>query len=147
MPTLRIDTMRFCEAEREDWQRNSARGSCTTLSRLPTSSFLRRILVAKARVRPQRFFGEAFVAANWSPGGGREATPGTPQHGWYSLHKWLTCAAWAGHRRPTATFAKEFKEALEKHFPQLQEVQACARELAQHIGCPPVPPDSLADPR
>ena len=94
-------------------------------------SFLKQVLVEKARVRPNKFFGEAFVASHVSH-----------DEGYYCSFKWLTSATWTdGSRSPSAS-AAEFKQALRIHFPRLAELQARARTISERLGGPtPVAPD------
>ena len=121
MSDLRIETLTFREAERQQW----TRGDRTMLTNSRASPFLKRVLTEKARVRPNRFFGEAFVASHVSHDGG-----------YYCSFKWLTSAIWTDRSKLQSTDAAEFKEALREHFPQLAELQARARPctLSKRLG-------------
>ena len=124
---LRIETLTFKEAEREQW----TRGNRKMLTTSGASPFLKQVLVEKARVRPNRFFGEAFVASHVSH-----------DEGYYCSFKWLTSATWTDRSRPRSARAAEFKQALRTHFPRLAELQARARTLGERSGGPtPVAPD------
>ena len=129
MSGLRIETLKFREAERQQW----IRGNRKMLAKSGASPFLKRVLEEKARVRPDRFFGEAFVASHVSH-----------DEGYYGSFKWLTSAIWTDKSRPQSTDAAEFKEALREHFPQLAALQARARSrtLSKRLGGQqPVAPD------
>ena len=114
---LSIETLTFREAERDQW----TRGNRKMLTTSGASPFLKQVLVEKARVRPNRFFGEAFVASHVSH-----------DEGYYCSFKWLTSATWTDRARPPSASAAEFKQALRTHFPRLTELQARARTLS---GC------------
>ena len=124
---LRIETLTFREAERDQW----TSGNHEMLTTSGASPFLKQVLVEKACVRPNRFFGEAFVASHVRHG-----------EGYYSSFKWLTSATWTDRSRPPSASAAEFKQALRTHFPRLAELQARARTLSERPGSPtPVAPD------
>ena len=125
-----LETIHFKQSEREDWKRDWRRGNCETFACSQASSFLRRIITAKAKVRPHRFFGEAYVATKLAH-----------EDGWYCSYKWLTSRIWTDERTLPSEFHQEFKQALRKHFPQLCELQARALALANEIGDKPVAPD------
>ena len=127
MSGLRIETLTFREAERDQW----TRGNHKMLTTSGASPFLKQVLVEKARVRPNRFFGEAFVASHVSH-----------DEGYYCSFKWLTSATWTDRSRPRSASAAEFKQALRTHFPRLAELQARARTLSERLGGQtPVAPD------
>ena len=126
MSELRIETMMFKEADRQHWRR----GSNDMLLKSHASAFLKRVLAKKHRVRPKRFFGEAFVAAHMDH-----------DEGYYCPFKWLTSSTWTGPDGFGARDAAEFKRALAKHFPKLGQLQTAAKTLAEVIGGKPVAPD------
>ena len=97
---------------------------------LGMSPFLQRIFSEKASVRPNRFFGEAYVASKLPH-----------EDGWYSSYKWLTSKTWTNEIIPRNEFHREFKGALKKHFPLLHELQTRASVFGGQLGCKPVPPD------
>ncbi len=59
---LRFETLTFSEADRQRWRN----GHDDMLENSSASQFLKRVLAKKHRVRPKRFFGEAFVASHMS---------------------------------------------------------------------------------
>ena len=127
MRGLSIETLTFREAERDQW----TRGNRKMLTTSGASPFLKHVLVEKARVRPNKFFGEAFVASHVSH-----------DKGYYCSFRWLTSATWTDGSRPPSASAAEFKQALRTHFPRLAELQARARTLSERLGGPtPVAPD------
>ena len=77
MSGLSIETLTFKEAERDQWMR----GNRKMLTMSGASPFLKQVLVEKARVRPNRFFGEAFVASHVSHG----CVPSSVEKFWRSL--------------------------------------------------------------
>ena len=79
MRGLSIETLTFREAERDQW----TRGNRKMLTTSGASPFLKHVLVEKARVRPNKFFGEAFVASHVSH-----------DKGYYCSFRWLTSATW-----------------------------------------------------
>ena len=101
------------------------------LARSHASAFIKRVLTKKHSVRPARFFGEAFVA-----------TQIEHDEGYYCPFKWLTSASWSGEKALNNRDAREFKEALARHFPRLAEFQARANKARKQIGGEkPVGPD------
>ena len=127
MNGLRIETLTFREAERQQW----TNGNRKMLKKSGASPFLKQVLEEKARVRPNRFFGEAFVASHVSH-----------DEGYYCPFKWLTSATWTDRSSPQSTGADEFKQALRKYFPRLAELQARAAKLSERRGGQkPVAPD------
>lgn len=127
MSDLRIETITYAEAVRQRWRT----GDDELLRKSQASAFLKRVIGEKHRVRPKRFFGEAFVAAHVPH-----------EEGYYCSFKWLTASTWADSGDLAARDSAEFKRALAKHFPRLGELQARARELAKTMGGrKPVAPD------
>ena len=127
MSQLRVETFTFKEFERQRWRS----GDASMLEKSSASPFLKRVLGQKHRVRPKRFFGEAFVASHMSH-----------DEGYYCSFKWLTSRGWADASDLEATDSAEFKQALAKHFPRLGELQARAAALSKVLGGrKPVAPD------
>jgi hypothetical protein len=127
MGELRIQTLTFREADRKQWRS----GNSDMLEKSSASPFLKRVLTKKHRVRPKRFFGEAFVASHMSH-----------EEGYYCPFKWLTSSTWAGSDDLEAKDSAEFKRALARHFPKLGELQTKAAGFAKVLGGPkPVAPD------
>jgi len=127
MKHLHLTSIPFRESDRLNW----IAGRYRMLKSSKTSSFIKNILVEKAKKRPgTRFFGEAYVVAHMEH-----------QEGWYGSFKWLTSPAWVtGHGIPYGHRA-EFGEALRTYFPTLRDVQQRARHFAEMMNCKPVPPD------
>ena len=119
MGGLNIETLPFRKAERDQW----TCGNHEMLTTSGASRFLKQVLVEKAGKRPNRFFGEAFVASRVSH-----------DEGYYSSFQWLTSATWTDRSRKQSGSAAEFKQALRTHFPRLAELQALARTLSERLG-------------
>jgi hypothetical protein len=83
-------------------------------------------------MRPgRRFFGEAHVAA-------------TERHleGWYGSFKWLTSSKWCGTENLGDRYQAQFRDALQRHFPELSEFQDMAAASTRlSLGRKPVGPD------
>lgn len=127
MSELRIETLTFREADRQRWRS----GNADMLEKSSASAFLKRVLGKKHRVRPTRFFGEAFVVSQMSH-----------EEGYYCPFKWLTSSNWTGSYDFEAKDSSEFKRALARHFPRLLELQTRAAAFAKVLGGPkPVAPD------
>lgn len=126
---LHIYTLDFQESELQRWKSREP-GSRDFLVGSIASSFIRDIVQTKATVRPERFFGEAYVA-------------GVVLHeeGWYCSYHWLTSSAWTNDRENGDVFHREFKKNLNHYFPRLSELQPKARALAEQLGQKPMPPD------
>ena len=127
MSDLRIETVTYKEADRQRWRS----GNDEMFQKSSASPFLKRVLGEKHRVRPKRFFGEAFVAAHMRH-----------EESYYCSFKWLTASAWADSSDLAARESAEFKRALATHFPRLGELQARAMQFARTLGGrKPVAPD------
>jgi hypothetical protein len=126
MNTFSIKAISYPERRLLDWRKKEY----GWFERSDASSYLRRVLCAKAKNRPgTRFFGEAFVSA-------------TQAHsdGWYGSFKWLTspgCLKISGSHEAR----DEFVRALADHFGSLEMLQDRAQALATKLGENPVPPD------
>ena len=126
-PIFESQIWTFPESERERWYG----GSSSLLEQSTASAFIRRVLAQKHTVRPRRFFGEAFVASRLEH-----------KEGYYCPFKWLTSSRWSRDRELADRDAREFREALARHFPGLGDFQQTATAAAQLLGCPkPVGPD------
>jgi hypothetical protein len=119
MRQLRIETFTFREFDRRRWRS----GDADMLEMSSASASLKRVLGKKHRVRPKRFFGEAFVASHMSH-----------EEGYYCPFKWLTSGTWADSTDLEAKDSAEFKRALAKHFPRLSELQAKAVAFSKVLG-------------
>ena len=127
MSALRIESLTFRQAEKQQWT-DGKDDMLDTSSAVP---FLKRVLKEKHRKRPNRFFGEAFVASHMSH-----------QEGYYCSFQWLTSSIWTDDDDSGSENAAEFKRALAKHFPRLGELQARAVAFAEVPGNPkPAAPD------
>ena len=117
-PKVETVTWPFDEAERDRWY---ARDESLLLGS-PASAFIKRVIGQKHAKRPRRFFGEALVAAK------------TPHlEGYYCPFKWLTSSRWADRTELAGSDAREFREALERHFPRLGEFQQRAMSAANRL--------------
>ena len=125
--TVESLTWPFDEIERERW----CGGDERLLLRSPASAFIKRVLSRKHTVRPRRFFGEAWVAAQIPH-----------SEGYYCPFKWLTSSRWVDGNELADRDAREFREALARHFPNLSEFQETAKAAAKRLrGVKPVGPD------
>ena len=126
-PGVDTVTWPFDEAERDRWYA----GDESLLVGSQASASIKRVIGQKHAKRPRRFFGEALVAAK---------TPHS--EGFYCPFKWLTSSRWADRTELPGSDAQEFREALERHFPQLAEFQQRAKRAANRLGgLKPVGPD------
>lgn len=126
-PVFESQIWPFPDAERERWYG----GSSSLLEQSNASTFIKRVLGQKHAVRPRRFFGEAFVASRLEH-----------VEGYYCPFKWLTASRWSSDRELANPDAREFSQALARHFPLLGDFQQAAAAAAQLLGCPkPVGPD------
>ncbi len=118
-----VQTFFYDPKLREEWNRPH-------FSMLGTSkemAYIRSILVDKATKRPQRFFGEAFVASR------------TPmKHGWYTSFKWLTAKKWVTGKGLKEGFEQEFYDALCKHLkpPLVETIRAMVRATGKKLVAP-----------
>jgi hypothetical protein len=129
---LILDSISFPVDDRAVWIAGWKRWNKKTQERLMKGlppSFLTRFISRKARVRPGRFFGEAFVARKWGY-----------EKAWYSSFKWLTAKKWSDGKSLTDPWQREFKAALQT-LPRLRELQQAARRFATKVGFKPVAPD------
>lgn len=111
---------------RQDWTRTPT-SEPEWFTALP-DTFLKEILRTKARVRPNRFFGEAFAASALQP-----------DEAWYSSFKWLTSSMWLSSRPVKDSFQRRFRDDIQRRLPSLAEVQTRAKRFGPHLQ--PVPPD------
>lgn len=121
--------MTFAPHEREAWRRASPARRRKLLADL-RPCYLTEVIARKATVRPNRFFGEAYVARAC---GYDEA--------WYSSFKWLTASCWTAGRRLTNPARQDFKSALGHHFRTLSGLQRLADAMRAEFGITPVAPD------
>jgi hypothetical protein len=123
---LIVQPLEFEESILLEWKR----GHYEMLSKLPESSFLRRILDQKIRNRTRlgrRFFGEALVA-----------TSVTHEQGWFGSFKWMS--SWP--RRSGSEYASEYRAALMSNFPNVSDLPSKSFALRRLLGGKkPVPPD------
>jgi hypothetical protein len=123
---LQIRHVGFSEVSLGAWKR----GDYSLVKDCPR--LLKRVLRKKARARPgRRFFGEAHVAA-----------AERYQERWYGSLKWLTSAKWSGEHAVADQYQTRFREALQRHFPELKKFQKVAAASAHKLrGRRPVGPD------
>lgn len=128
MGNLRIDTLTFDEKLRETWVDDDF----AFLRNSKASPSIKSVLSKKARVRPNRFFGEAYVA-----------TQIDHDDGWYCPFKWLTSASWCeANANEDQSASADFRAALAKHFPDLRDFQNRVAEFVRLSGVEkPVGPD------
>ena len=133
--SLKISHLSYPEASLEKWRKKKYQ----ILRSSKASSFLKRILETKAAKRgaTQRFFGEAYVAANTRH-----------KHGYYSSFKWLTNPRFSDSRKFTGKgmvkeFQVAFRDALLRYFgkSELVMLQKKAIGFEKQTGITPVPPD------
>jgi hypothetical protein len=125
-PKLRVSSARFSERDLRAWKN----GNYSLVK--DCSRPLKRILRMKARTRPgRRFFGEAYIAATEDH-----------QEGWYGSFEWLTSPKWCGTQRLEDPYQVKFRDALQRHFPDLKEFQQVAAVSTRTLGGrKPVGPD------
>lgn len=126
---LLVEHMTFAPREREAWRRASPAGRRKLYADL-RPCYLTEVIARKAMVRPNRFFGEAYVARAFGY-----------EDAWYSSFKWLTASCWADGRRLTHPARQDFKSTLGQHFPTLARVQRLAAAMCAELGITPVAPD------
>ncbi len=79
--------------------------SLLTSANIP--SYIKQIIVQKAKIRPgRRFFGEAFGAASFSS---------KIKDGFYYSYKWLTAEKWITGKGFKSVFEKQFYDGLHKY--------------------------------
>lgn len=116
-----------------EWRR-----SCEMLASSKACTYLKEILGGKVSRRKggtRRFFGEAFVA-----------TQIDHDEGYYGSFQWLTNPMFLGDRAfrhgPTQDFQKQYRRALQHHFPgQLEGLQSNAERIERRVGVKPAAPD------
>src|SRR5262245_3272721 len=101
---LRLETITFEEDLRTKW----FEADFTMLTNSQASAPIKRVLTMKAAVRPNRFFGEAYVASHVYH-----------DEGWYCPFEWLTSSSWCGDGPTNDNESSEFRKALARHFPRL----------------------------
>lgn len=128
MANFRIDTLTFDENLRDTWVDDDF----AFLRNSKASPSIKAVLSKKARVRPNRFFGEAYVATRIDH-----------DDGWYCPFKWFTAASWCDANSPEEDGpSADFRAALAKHFPQLRDFQSRVAEFVRLSGVEkPVGPD------
>ena len=82
-------------------------GNYSLLTSTNIPSYIKQIIVHKAKVRPgRRFFGEAFVAVSMA----KEI-----KDGFYCSYKWMTAEKWITGKGLKSEFEKPFYEGLHKY--------------------------------
>ncbi len=108
--------------------------SLLTSANIP--SYIKQIIVQKAKIRPgRRFFGEAFVAVSFSS---------KIKDGFYNSYKWLTAEKWITGKGLKPEFEKPFYDGLHKYIrtENLKKIQKRSNKYrANHDGNRPVASD------
>ncbi len=100
---LNEETISFPAVFLERWRN----GDYSLLTSANIPSYIKQIIVQKAKVRPgRRFFGEAFVAVSFSS---------KIKDGFYCSYKWLTAKKWITGKGFKSVFEKPFYEGLQKY--------------------------------
>lgn len=110
---LKEEVMSFLPEFLERWRN----GDYSLLTSANVPSYIKQIIVHKAKVRPsRRFFGEAFVAVSFSS---------KIKDGFYCSYKWLTAAKWITGKGLKPEFEKSFYDGLHKYIgtENLKEIQ------------------------
>ncbi len=95
--------MSFPPAFLERWRN----GDYSLLTSANIPSYIKQIIVQKAKMRPgRRFFGEAFVAVLFSS---------KIKDGFYNSYKWMTSEKWYTGKRLKPEFEKPFYDGLHKY--------------------------------
>jgi hypothetical protein len=91
------------------------------------SPYIRDVLAAKAKERPKRFFGEAFIASRTEM-----------KNGWYSSYQWLTADKWVTGNGLKKPFERDFYAALCKHLkrPLVERIQTIVRATGRMLVAP-----------
>jgi len=113
-------------------------GDYSMLTSANIPSYIKQIIVQKAKVRPgRRFFGEAFVAISMS----KEI-----KDGFYCSYKWLTAEKWITGKGLKPEFEIPFYEGLHKYIGtgNLKEIQKRSNKYREsHDGNRPVASDLI----
>jgi len=105
--------------------------SLLTSANIP--SYIKQIIVHKAKVRPgRRFFGEAFVAASFSS---------KIKDKFYYSYKWMTAEKWITGKGLKPEFEKPFYDGLHKYIgtENLKKIQKWSNKYREnHDGNRPI---------
>ncbi len=100
---LKEAVMSFPQEFLERWRN----GDYSLLTSANIPSYIKQIIVQKAKMRPgRRFFGEAFVAVLFSS---------KIKDGFYCSYKWMTAEKWITGKGLKPEFEKPFYEGLHKY--------------------------------
>ncbi len=100
---LKEKVMSFPPEILERWRN----GDYSLLTSANIPSYIKQIIVYKAKVRPgRRFFGEAFVAVLFSS---------KIKDGFYNSYKWLTAEKWITGKGLKPEFEKPFYNGMHKY--------------------------------
>ncbi len=131
---LKEELMSFPPAFLERWRNGDY--SLLTSGNIP--SYIKQIIVYKAKVRPgRRFFGEAFVAVSFSS---------KNKDGFYCSYKWMTVKKWINGKGLKPEFEKPFYDGLHKYIgtENLKEIQKRSNKYREsHDGNKPVASDLI----
>jgi len=113
-------------------------GDYSLLTSANIPSYIKQIVVQKAKVRPgRRFFGEAFAAVSMS----KEI-----KDGFYSSYKWMTAEKWITGKSLKSEFEKSFYDGLHKYIgtENIKEIQKRSDKYrVSHNGNKPVASDLI----
>ncbi len=100
---LKEEVMSFPPELLERWRN----GDYSLLTSANIPSYIKQIIVQKAKMRPdRRFFGDAFVAVSFSS---------KIKDGFYNSYKWLTAEKWITRKGLKPAFEKPFYDGLYKY--------------------------------
>ncbi len=100
---LKEEVMSFPPEILKRWRK----GDYSLLTSANIPSYIKQIIVQKAKVRPsRRFFGEAFVAVSFSS---------KIKDGFYCSYKWMTVKKWITGKGLKPEFEKPFYDSLHKY--------------------------------
>ncbi len=100
---LKEEVISFPPAFLERWRM----GDYSLLTSANIPSYIKQILVHKAKIRPgRRFFGEAYVAISFSS---------KIKDGFYNSYKWMTAERWFTGKGLKSVFEKPFYDGLHKY--------------------------------
>lgn len=119
MTNLKIESLHYSREALAAWKK----GDYGMLTSSGASDYIKKIIVAKAKIRPgRRFFGEAFIASRLKM-----------KEGWYNSYKWLTGDKWISGTNLDSKFERPFYDALMKYIGMetLQKLQKEATKILE----------------
>ncbi len=131
---LKEEVMSFPPEFLKKWRK----GNYSLLTSANIPSYIKQIIVQKAKMRPsRRFFGEAFVAVSMS----KEI-----EDGFYNSYKWMTVKKWITGKGLKPEFELPFYDGLHKYIgtENLKEIQKRSDKYREnHDGNRPVASDLI----